>query len=83
MIPSELLAHDPVDQFDRRWTDRGYHRASVREQLSGVEWRDGLTIGTLLDQRCPSRRTGSQCERERGHSGAHVGEGGDMQWGGR
>lgn len=82
-IPPELLARDPVDQFDRRWTDRAYHRASVREQLGPLPWKDGVTIGDLLDRRCRSSRTGYQCERELGHGGAHNGDRGDMQWGGR
>jgi hypothetical protein len=83
VIPSLLLAHDPVDQFDRRWTDRGYHRAYVREQLSALEWKDGETIGELLDERCRSSRVGHRCERKSGHAGAHNSDGGDMPWGGR
>lgn len=82
-IPAELLAHDPVDQFDRRWHDRGYHRASVREQLAPLPWKDGNTIGDLLDERCRSSRVGHQCERKQGHDGAHNADGGDMQWGGK
>ena len=83
MILSPLLAHDPVDQFDRRWHDRGYHRAYVREQLSGLEWKDGETIGDLLDDRCRSSRFGHRCEHKSGHVGMpHQSDGGDMQWGG-
>lgn len=81
-IPPDLLASDPVDQFDRRWNDRSYHRAVVRAALGPVPWKDGLTIGDLLDRRCRSSRTGSRCEREAGHHGAHLGDGGQMQWGG-
>ncbi len=77
-----LLANDPVDQFDRRWTDRGYHRASVREQLAPLPWKDGVTIGELLDERCRSSRFGHRCERKRRHDGSHWSDGGDMQWGG-
>jgi hypothetical protein len=83
VILSSLLAHDPVDQFDRRWHDRGYHRGYVREQLSAIEWKDGETIGELLDERCRSSRVGHRCERKSGHAGAHNADGGDMQWGGR
>lgn len=82
MIPSELLARDPVDQFDRRWTDRGYHRASVREQLAPVPWKDGVTIGELLDRRCRSSRYGMRCERELNHIGVHNADSGVLQWGG-
>lgn len=82
-IPSHLLAHDPVDQFDRRWHDRDYHRAVVREQLSPLVWKDGETIGDLLDRRCRSSRVGHRCERKDKHEGAHASDGGDMQWGGR
>lgn len=82
-IPAELLAHDPVDQFDRRWTDRGYHRTLVREQLAPLEWRDGATIGELLDDRCRSSRHGHRCERKARHEGAHHADAGEMQWGGR
>jgi len=81
-IPADALFHDPVDQFDRRWTDRSYHRELVRAQLRSVPWRGGVTIGELLDRRCRSSRIGSRCEREAGHHGAHLGASGDMQWGG-
>lgn len=82
MIPADLLASDPVDQFDRRWNDRSYHREVVRAALRDVAWKDGVTIGDLLDRRCRSSRVGSRCERELGHHGAHNGDGGELQWGG-
>lgn len=81
-IPADALAHDPVDQLDRRWHDRSYHREVVRAQLRDLEWRDGVTIGTLLDRRCRSSRFGQRCEREERHAGAHASEAGQVQWGG-
>lgn len=81
-IPADALARDPVDQFDRRWHDRSYHRAVVRAALSPVPWKDGETIGDLLDDRCRSSRVGHRCERRDRHIGAHAADGGDMQWGG-
>lgn len=81
-IPPDLLFSDPVDQFDRRWHDRSYHREVVRAALRDVPWKDGATIGDLLDRRCRSSRTGNRCERETGHHGAHKGDGGEMVWGG-
>lgn len=82
MIPPDALARDPVDQFDRRWHDRAYHRGVVRAALSPLPWKDGLTVGDLLDRRCRSSRTGQRCEREERHAGAHAAEGGEVQWGG-
>ena len=81
-IPADALAHDPVDQLDRRWHDRSYHREVVRAQLRALPWRDGVTIGELLDDRCRSSRFGSRCERRARHSGAHASEAGEVQWGG-
>lgn len=79
-IPADALAHDPVDQLDRRWHDRSYHREVVRAQLRDLEWRDGVTIGELLDNRCRSSRFGQRCERERGHVGCHVCASAEMEW---
>ncbi len=81
-IPAAAFASDQVDQLDRRWHDRSYHREVVRAQLRGVEWRDGVTIGELLDDRCRSSRFGSRCERQARHDGAHASEAGEVQWGG-
>lgn len=82
MIPPDALARDPVDQFDRRWHDRGYHRALVRAALGPVPWGDeGMTIGELLDHRCRSSRLGERCERKSGHRGQHH-RCGELEWGG-
>lgn len=81
-IPSDALYSDPVDQFDRRWHDRSYHREIVRAQLRALVWIGGVTIGELLDDRCRSSRFGARCERAARHEGAHAAAAGQVQWGG-
>lgn len=82
-IPADLLASDPVDQFDRRWHDRSYHREVVRAALRDVAWKDGSTIGELLSDRCRSSRLGQRCERKRhGSDQSHLAENGNLEWSG-
>lgn len=82
-LPDHLLASDPVDQFDRRWHDRSYHREVVRAALRDVPWKGGETIGELLSDRCRSSRLGHRCERKSGHLGqAHLADNGGLEWGG-